>query len=133
MSCGSKLATSWNERAQSLTCDALVNSHGTDMLLLERREFLRILHDGMPDKSHIRTGSSIKKIVHAQDRVEVTLFDGSVEVGDIVMGCDGVYSTVRSLMWEHAAHVTPGLITAKEKTSEFAAYCTTRRVTEAWN
>ncbi|KAI9730796.1 MAG: hypothetical protein M1818_008076 [Claussenomyces sp. TS43310] len=95
----------------------LEENHGSGMLLLERREFLKILYDGLPDKTTIKTSSGVKDIKQLTDRVEVTLSNGNVEVGDIVIGCDGVYSSVRSAMWDHANKTTPDLITAKEKTT----------------
>ncbi|KAK9414811.1 putative FAD/NAD(P)-binding domain-containing protein [Seiridium unicorne] len=95
----------------------LEENHGSGMLLLERREFLQILYDGLPDKSHIRTSSPVKDIRHFADRVEVTLSNGEVEMGDMVLGCDGVHSVVRALMWDHANKSVPGLITVREKTA----------------
>lgn len=83
---------------------------------MERREFLKILYEGLPDKSYIRTGCSIKDIKHSDDGIEVTMADGSVEKGDMVLGCDGVYSKTRSIMWDHADKISPGLITDSEKT-----------------
>lgn len=93
-------------------------SHGYNLLLLERRAFLQCLYDGLPDKSYIRTGCEVRSIKHLDSGVEVTLKDGSVEKGDMVLGCDGVHSKTRSLMWQHADATAPGLITEKEKTGE---------------
>lgn len=94
-------------------------SHGSGLLLLERREFLQILYDGLPDKSPIRTSCGVKDIKHIPGGVEVTLSNGKVETGDMVLGCDGVYSLTRSFMWDHANKTTPDLITVKEKRSTF--------------
>lgn len=60
----------------------------------------------------------MKEVKHVGDQVQVTLFDGQIETGDIVLGCDGAHSIVRNIMWEHANKITPGIITAKEKASE---------------
>ncbi|KAH6645371.1 hypothetical protein BKA67DRAFT_526716 [Truncatella angustata] len=88
---------------------------GVGYILLERREFLQILYDSLPDKSYIKTGCGVKEVKHVGDQIQVTLHNGQVETGDIVLGCDGAHSTVRSVMWEHANKITPGLITSKEK------------------
>jgi 2-polyprenyl-6-methoxyphenol hydroxylase-like FAD-dependent oxidoreductase len=93
----------------------LHHNHGSDMLLLERRNFLQLLYDNLPDKSHVRLGSKISDIKHTDEGIEVHLANGDVEKGDIVIGCDGVYSTTRNFMWDHASRVTPGLITLDEK------------------
>jgi 2-polyprenyl-6-methoxyphenol hydroxylase-like FAD-dependent oxidoreductase len=83
---------------------------------LERRNLLQILYDGLPDKSFIRTESIIEDVKQFPDRVEVCLADGTVETGDMVLGCDGVHSLMRSFMWDHATKTSPGLIQVKEKT-----------------
>ncbi|ORY69604.1 uncharacterized protein BCR38DRAFT_332111 [Pseudomassariella vexata] len=99
----------------------LKENHGYDVLPLERREFLRVLYETLPNKNLVRTGSAIQQIKHLDDKVEVTLRDGSVETGDMVLGCDGVHSTVRSLMWQYAEQTAPGLITEAEKNA-FVTY-----------
>jgi 2-polyprenyl-6-methoxyphenol hydroxylase-like FAD-dependent oxidoreductase len=95
------------------------DSFGCSYILLERRQFLQILYDTLPDKTRIRTDCGIKDVKHVAGGVEVTLSNGEVEVGDMVLGCDGTYSAVRSKMWDYANKMTPGLITTKEKTCEF--------------
>ncbi|OQE00300.1 hypothetical protein PENVUL_c054G07904 [Penicillium vulpinum] len=92
-------------------------NHGHDILLLERRQFLQVLYNELPDKAHIRTGCTAKEIKQFVSGVEVKLSDGTIETGDLIIGCDGVNSMTRSSMWEHAKKISPGLITAKEKTS----------------
>jgi 2-polyprenyl-6-methoxyphenol hydroxylase-like FAD-dependent oxidoreductase len=91
-------------------------------MVLERREFLQILYDQLPDKSYIKTSSGVKAIKEIPGGVEVTLTNGDVETGDIVLGADGVYSMVRSIMWEQANKAQPGLITVQEKTSEYVCF-----------
>jgi 2-polyprenyl-6-methoxyphenol hydroxylase-like FAD-dependent oxidoreductase len=49
--------------------------------------------------------------------VEVSLDDGTVERGDMVLGCDGVHSLVKRRMWDLANQKIPRVITAQEKTS----------------
>ncbi|EAQ92008.1 hypothetical protein CHGG_00243 [Chaetomium globosum CBS 148.51] len=95
----------------------LQENHGSSLLVLERREFLQIMYDKLPDKSYIKTSSGVKSIKETPEGVEVTLVNGDVETGDMVIGADGVYSMVRSVMWEQANKATPGLITVQEKTS----------------
>lgn len=56
------------------------------------------------------------------DKVRVHLEDGTCEEGDLVIGCDGVHSMVRRLMWENANKVLPGLISASEKRCKFYTY-----------
>lgn len=93
-----------------------IASHGIGFYPLERQNFLQILYDGLPDKSFIRTNAGVEDVAQFADRVEVKLKDGSVEVGDMVLGCDGVHSHMRTLMWQHAGKTSPGLIPNTEKT-----------------
>ncbi|KAK0725997.1 hypothetical protein B0H67DRAFT_572071 [Lasiosphaeris hirsuta] len=103
--------------ANSGLYDYLRENHGVDILPLERRKFLEVMYESLPDKSVVRTSAKIKEINHLADGVEVTLSDGTTERGAMVLGCDGVHSTVRSLMWDQAEATSPGLIPATEKTA----------------
>ena len=89
-------------------------------LTLERQEFLQILYDELPDKSNVLTGKRVKNVVDNENEVYVELEDGSVEKGDLVVGCDGVHSTVREAMWTIANQTIPDFITNKEKQSKFS-------------
>lgn len=86
------------------------------MLLLERRVFLQLLYDALPDESCIRFNAEVVDIEEHVDEVRVKLRDGTVEKADMVLGCDGVHSLVRDLMWQHANQSNQGIITTKEKT-----------------
>ncbi|KAI8630199.1 hypothetical protein F5Y19DRAFT_484078 [Xylariaceae sp. FL1651] len=99
-------------------------NHGIGFFPLERRQFLKILYDGLPDKSFIKTGAAVESVRQLPDKVEVQLTDGNVETGDMVLGCDGVHSLVRSDMWDHASRSSPGLIQIKEKKSHKASWKT---------
>lgn len=90
-------------------------NHGTGLLLIERRQFLQELYDNLPDKTVVRTSTVIDEIRQDSNGVEVVLSSGEVEKGDLLIGCDGVYSFVREIMWNHANKTTPGLITVEEK------------------
>jgi 2-polyprenyl-6-methoxyphenol hydroxylase-like FAD-dependent oxidoreductase len=88
--------------------------HGHRFLLLERRQFIQALLDCLPTKDPIRTRAAVKDIAESENGVRVYLNDGSYEDGDIVVGCDGVASRVRQIMWNHANQAVPNTITPKE-------------------
>jgi 2-polyprenyl-6-methoxyphenol hydroxylase-like FAD-dependent oxidoreductase len=90
-------------------------SHGSGLLLIERRQFLQDLYDTLPEKTRIKTSCTVLDIKQDDDGVEVILANGEVERGDLVLGCDGVYSFVRRILWEHANRKSPGLISVDEK------------------
>ncbi|PHH60640.1 hypothetical protein CDD81_1391 [Ophiocordyceps australis] len=106
-----------NEAGRLVHDNALYTHVLENFYPFERRQFLQILYDALPDKSFIKTGVAVQDIEQFPDRVQVKLCDGSVETGDMVLGCDGVHSLARTLMWEYAGKVSPGLIRAKEKRS----------------
>lgn len=86
------------------------------MLLIERRQFLQEMYDTLPDKTYVKTSCPVYNIKQDPTGVEVTLSNGEVERGDLILGCDGVYSSVKSIMWDYANKASPGMITVKEKT-----------------
>ncbi|KAL8976008.1 MAG: hypothetical protein Q9205_007905 [Flavoplaca limonia] len=90
-------------------------NHGTELMLLERRGYLEVLWQNLPDKSKVLFNKKVANIVENDDGVEVFLSDGTSEKGDIVVGADGVHSTVREKMWERANRLEPGIIDVKEK------------------
>ncbi|KAL8873421.1 MAG: hypothetical protein Q9174_001116 [Haloplaca sp. 1 TL-2023] len=97
--------------------DAMREKLGYPDLTLERREFLQVLYDELPDKSKIVTGKRVRHVVDNEEEAYVELGDGSVERGDIIVGCDGVHSTVRQGMWDIANRTIPNFITPQEKES----------------
>jgi len=74
------------------------------------------MYDQLPDKSYVQTGKCVCNVIDTEDRVRVEVTDGTIEEGDILLGCDGVHSTVRELMWRNANEVISNYITVKEKT-----------------
>ncbi|CAL8575779.1 hypothetical protein XPA_001683 [Xanthoria parietina] len=90
-------------------------NHGAELMLLERRGYLEVLWQNLPDKSKVLFNKKVADIVEDDDGVEVFLSDGTSERGDIVIGADGVHSTVREKMWERANRLEPGIIDVKEK------------------
>lgn len=88
-------------------------------MLLERRGYLEVLWQNLPDQSKVLFNKKVDDIVEDDDGVEVFLSDGTSEKGDIVVGADGVHSTVREKMWERANRLEPGIIDVKEKKGKF--------------
>jgi 2-polyprenyl-6-methoxyphenol hydroxylase-like FAD-dependent oxidoreductase len=58
-------------------------------------------------------------VVEENGMVRVLLDDGTEEVGDLVVGADGVHSVVRALMWKKANETVPGYISAAEKRRKY--------------
>ncbi|RYP71295.1 hypothetical protein DL771_004872 [Monosporascus sp. 5C6A] len=96
--------------------DFVKENHGERIIILERRKFLQNMYDCLPSKAPIKLGCEVANVRQHTTGVTVTLKDGTVEEGDMIIGCDGVHSPTRSIMWDHANKMQPGVITAKEKT-----------------
>lgn len=85
-------------RASSIF-EMLVDNHGYPCMNFPRTLLVQTLLDGLgASESKIRTGVSISDIEVTASGVRVTLSDGSVEDGSIVVGADGVHSNTRAIM-----------------------------------
>lgn len=82
---------------------------GYPLAFLLRSELLRIMAAHLPDQSRVITSSRVTCIEHAEEGVVVQCQDGSKYAADIVVGADGIHSTVRTAMQQHMNTITPGL------------------------
>ncbi|KAI5460578.1 FAD binding domain-containing protein [Mariannaea sp. PMI_226] len=102
--------------------DMMLERNGFECLTMERKDFLKIIHEKLPDKSYVKTEKRVVDVIEREDGLTVMLQDGTQEEGDILIGCDGVHSTVRDLMWRNANLAQPNCITAQEKRSRVTSY-----------
>lgn len=86
-----------------------------------RRDLLKILFDFLPNKSRVHLSKRVTKIDHSQSGVTVYCKDGSRYEGDIIVGADGVHSTVKSFMLQQIELSRPGT-TEKDRNSVSAQY-----------
>ena len=63
---------------------------------------LDLLFDSLKHKDRVLTGKRVEHVKHGKDSVTVTTRDGSDYTGDILIGADGVHSTIRQQMWHIA-------------------------------
>lgn len=64
-----------------------------------RSDLERVLRDAVPDGVEVRYGVSPTAIESGPDAAQVVLDDGVAERWDLVVGADGLHSTVRRLVW----------------------------------
>ena len=76
---------------------------------------LQVLYDNIKDKSKVLTSKRVQHVELSRDKVHVKTADGSIYEGDILVGADGIHSTVRKEMWRIADQMHPGWIPADEK------------------
>jgi 2-polyprenyl-6-methoxyphenol hydroxylase-like FAD-dependent oxidoreductase len=79
---------------------SLLSRHGYNFTFFERQKLLSIMYDAQSDKSKLLINKTIISIDEDNSGVKVTTKDGSVYEGDVVIGADGVWSTVREHMWK---------------------------------
>lgn len=68
---------------------------------------LATLYDNLKNKDKVITGAKVQKINTLSGGVEVVTLDGQVFKGDLLVGADGVHSSIRQEMWrlvEHEMH-----------------------------
>ncbi|KAL7266000.1 hypothetical protein RUND412_011469 [Rhizina undulata] len=90
---------------------------------LDRQALLQVLYNNIKDKSKVLAGHRVADIKHNEQGIEVTTKNGKTFKGDIVIGADGVHSTVRHLMHQIGDDLQPGYIPEDDKTGMFAEYC----------
>ena len=79
---------------------------------------LKILHDHLRRKDCILTNKRVQRIDQGPKGATVTCTDGTQYRGDIVVGADGVNSTVRVEMWRAAETQHKGFDVEKERRSK---------------
>lgn len=87
-----------NERGDTLhsfSFDPLTSRYGP-LVELSRSQLIEILRSAV-DEQHIRFGVTVRHIAETPDGVVTEFDDGSAEVFDVVVGCDGIRSSVRRL------------------------------------
>ncbi|ERF70332.1 hypothetical protein EPUS_07597 [Endocarpon pusillum Z07020] len=89
---------------------------------LDRQALLKILAEHVCDQSRICLSKRVATIEHFVDHVEVCCTDGTSYNGAVVVGADGVNSTVRREMWRAAEALESGLTSKEDRATLFAEY-----------
>ncbi|KAG6061916.1 hypothetical protein E4U16_002006 [Claviceps sp. LM84 group G4] len=97
---------------------ALRSSYGYPVSFLERQRFLQILYDKLEGKKNVHASKKVVAITESPDKdtVVVKTSDGAEYAADIVVGADGVHSTVRSEIRRHVEEAS-GLPAGDEPTT----------------
>ncbi|KAI9926177.1 hypothetical protein MW887_004640 [Aspergillus wentii] len=99
-----------------------IEGHGYPIVFIDRRMLIQILYDKIEDKSKVHTSERVASVVNSDSHVTVTTEGGKSYTGDIVVGADGVHSTVRQEMWKEANKSDPTWIDPAEKEAPPATY-----------
>lgn len=100
--------------------DEVKRRHGYEITFLERRAVLQLLYDNLKRKSTIHTSQCVVRIEHTKTGVQAYTKQGGTFAGQVLIGADGVHSTVRTEMWRIADLEQPGVLKAAEKTGQYS-------------
>ncbi|XEV07241.1 hypothetical protein FSHL1_012528 [Fusarium sambucinum] len=75
---------------------------GYPQTFVDRQAVIQVLFDSLKYKDRVLTSKRVHVVEHGEDHVTVHTKDGSKYTGDIVVGADGIHSTVRQEMWRIA-------------------------------
>ncbi|KAK2686277.1 hypothetical protein QWA68_014854 [Fusarium oxysporum] len=92
----------------------LKKRHGYPTIFIDRQMLLQVLYEKLESKDSVYTGQAVRSVLELEDSIKVTTDKGKEFKGDILVGADGIFSTVRREMWRIANEVSPGYFPANE-------------------
>ena len=91
---------------QDFDMSVLTDSTGP-MLMVARDDLVCLLEQSCQD-SEFRRGVTVRSVVPNGDTLDVTFSDGNVDRFDVVVGCDGITSRTRNLVFGRATGFNSG-------------------------
>ncbi|KAK2676895.1 FAD/NAD(P)-binding domain superfamily [Fusarium oxysporum f. sp. vasinfectum] len=104
-------------RHHSSVQDHLIERHGYPTIFIDRQMLMQVLYDKLDSKASVYPGQKVVSVLQLHNGIQVTTDKGRVFEGDILVGADGIYSTVRKEMWRIANETSPGYFPADEWSS----------------
>lgn len=92
-------------------------------VFIDRQMLIQILYDNLKDKSPVLTGKGVQHVEQSAGGVRVRTTDGSVITGELLVGADGIHSTVRKEMWREADQARPDHFPLSDRTNTATKYC----------
>ncbi|KAK2729458.1 FAD binding domain protein [Colletotrichum kahawae] len=84
------------------TRQLITERHGYPSMFMERYELLCVMYKHIKEKNRFFVNKKVKRVETRENGATVYTQDGSVFQGQIVVGADGVRSTIRREMWRNA-------------------------------
>ncbi|KAF2189347.1 FAD binding domain-containing protein [Zopfia rhizophila CBS 207.26] len=117
-----------NERGETVSeiIDAsqhFVKRLGYEPTFIDRQMVIQVLSENIKDKSRILTSKRVLDVEPISGGVRVVTKDGDSFTGEILVGADGIHSTVRREMWRIADQAQPGYFPQKDRTDVPCDYC----------
>ncbi|PWY88175.1 monooxygenase [Aspergillus heteromorphus CBS 117.55] len=96
----------WNDNGDLImsaeTHKLLQERHGYPINFLDRQTVLEILYAHLEDcREKVLVSKKVTRVEHYPTHIVAHCQDGSSYEGDLIVGADGVHSTVRQLMWNY--------------------------------
>ncbi|KAJ7610283.1 FAD binding domain-containing protein [Mycena polygramma] len=94
----------------------LIERHGYGILFLERQLAIEVFYGNLKNKSSVLVNKRAVSVQPDANGVSVTTQDGSTYSGDILVGADGVHSTIWKEMWRLGEELSPGRFPQSDRT-----------------
>jgi 2-polyprenyl-6-methoxyphenol hydroxylase-like FAD-dependent oxidoreductase len=94
------IANSSGDTLNSFSCEPLARQYGP-LVALGRPQLMALLRSAV-DERHIRLGVALREINETSQGVVATFDNGTAELFDVVVACDGIHSSVRQLVFGDA-------------------------------
>ncbi|KAL1614537.1 hypothetical protein SLS54_009711 [Diplodia seriata] len=78
----------------------LVQRHGYPMIFFERRMVIEVLYQHITQKEKVLTSRKVTQVEERDDGVTITTENGERFTADVVIGADGIHSTVGKEIWK---------------------------------
>lgn len=79
---------------------------------------ITILYNNLKRKDKVLTEMRVEEVLKATGNVVIKTKGGQLITGDLLVGADGVHSTVRKEMWRIAKKERPGYFSEDEPSSK---------------
>ncbi|KAI1871837.1 hypothetical protein JX265_005823 [Neoarthrinium moseri] len=93
------------EMSRSDMFEAIGINHGHKWMCFHRAKLMDMLCKNLPDQGKVQLDKEVVSIENTATGVTVTCADQSIHTGSIIIGADGVHSTIRKLMNEKTGKV----------------------------
>ncbi|KAJ6481201.1 FAD binding domain-containing protein [Mycena vitilis] len=94
----------------------LVERHGYGIVFIDRQMAIQVFYDNLKNKSKVLVNKCVVNTKPVANGVVVTTQDGSTYSGDILVGADGVHSTIQKEMWRLGDELSPGRFPKSDRT-----------------
>ncbi|KAI2643557.1 FAD/NAD(P)-binding domain-containing protein [Xylaria nigripes] len=81
--------------------------HGYPILFFDRQFFLKLMYEQVKHKEKIMVNSKIDRLEYVDGGARVTTKTGESYMGDIVIGADGIHSTMRNVLQKMSKRFDP--------------------------